>query len=283
MEIMKVINNNVVSALDNDGCEVIVMGRGIGFQTKPGYKISPDKVQKIFKMDEKNLSNRLKELLADIPAEHFQLCSDIIEYAKDKINKKLNKNIYITLTDHVSFAIERYHKGMNFSNPLLQDVKLFYKDEFEVGKYALSLINKRTGALMPEDEAASIALHIVNAEYDSKIDEMTNVTRLIESILDIVEKYFNIKIDKHSLDFERFLTHLKFFAFRIFKHEGIGVEDSGFREIIKRQFAPEYKCSKKIAEFIEKTYHMQVQEDELFYLAVHIKRVTKKVTADKEN
>lgn len=276
MKIKKVINNNVVSALDNDGFEVIVMGRGIGFQTKPGKNIPAGKVQKIFKMDEKNSSNRLQELLKDIPMEHFQLCSDIIEYAKSKLGKKLNKNIYVTLTDHVNFAIERYRQGMNFSNPLLHEVKLFYKDEFEVGQYAISLINERVGALLPIDEAASIALHIVNAEYDSKIDEMTNITRLISSILNIVEKYFNIKIDEQSLDFQRFLTHLKFLAFRLFKRESIGVEGSGFREIIEKQFAPEYKCSKKIAEFIEKTYHMQVQEDELYYLAVHIKRVTRK-------
>ncbi|HCR44762.1 MAG TPA: transcription antiterminator BglG [Ruminococcaceae bacterium] len=279
MKIKKVINNNVVSALDSDSCEVIVMGRGVGFQARPGMDIPPDRIQKIFKMDGKNSSDRLQELLKDIPMEHFQLCSDIIEYAKAKIGKKLNKNIYITLTDHVNFAIERYRQGMNFSNPLLHEVKLFYKNEFAVGEYALSLINERVGALLPADEAASIALHIVNAEYDSKIDEMTSVTRLISSILNIVEKYFNIQIDEQSLDFERFLTHLKFFAFRIFKHEAIDVEDSGFRELIEQQFAPEYRCSKKIAEFIEKRYRLHVQEEELYYLAVHIKRVTRKSPA----
>ena len=34
MRIEKVINNNVISALDDQGREIVAMGRGIGFQKK---------------------------------------------------------------------------------------------------------------------------------------------------------------------------------------------------------------------------------------------------------
>ena len=36
MVIEKVINNNIVSAVDEEGREAVVMGRGIGFRAKPG-------------------------------------------------------------------------------------------------------------------------------------------------------------------------------------------------------------------------------------------------------
>ena len=39
MVIEKVINNNIVSAYDEDGREVVIMGRGIGFGVKPGARI----------------------------------------------------------------------------------------------------------------------------------------------------------------------------------------------------------------------------------------------------
>ena len=36
MVIQKIINNNIVSAVDGEGREVVVMGRGLGFGMKPG-------------------------------------------------------------------------------------------------------------------------------------------------------------------------------------------------------------------------------------------------------
>ena len=39
MRIEKVINNNVISALDDQGREIVAMGRGIGFQKKSGQEI----------------------------------------------------------------------------------------------------------------------------------------------------------------------------------------------------------------------------------------------------
>ena len=36
MIIERIINNNVVSALDEDGKEIVVMGNGIGFGKKKG-------------------------------------------------------------------------------------------------------------------------------------------------------------------------------------------------------------------------------------------------------
>ncbi len=274
MKVLKVINNNVVSAADGDGHEVVVMGRGIGFKVKPGQEIVEERIEKIFRMDSQTDSERLKRLLADIPLENIQISSDIIDYTKKYIDKKLNKNIYITLTDHISFAIERYKQRLNFSNPLLYEVKLFYKKEFDVGKHAIELIKQRMEIDLPEDEAASIALHIVNAEYNAKIDDMIDITNLISEILGIIKSYFNFEIDEQSLDFERFLTHLKFFVLRVYKREKINTDDADFKEMVRKRYSPEYECSKIIAAHIESQYSQKIQDEELVYLTIHIKRIT---------
>lgn len=46
MVIDKIINNNIVSAFDETGLEVVIMGRGIGFQMKRGQEVPVEKVEK---------------------------------------------------------------------------------------------------------------------------------------------------------------------------------------------------------------------------------------------
>ena len=48
MVIAKVINNNVVSSWDADHKEIIVMGRGIGFQKKPGQTVREEDIDSLF-------------------------------------------------------------------------------------------------------------------------------------------------------------------------------------------------------------------------------------------
>lgn len=81
--------------------------------------------------------------------------TQIITYAKNNIGLKLHQSIYLTLTDHISFAIERYKKGMQFDNPLKVEVKTFYPIEFGVGKYAIRKVREKLDVELNEDEAAS--------------------------------------------------------------------------------------------------------------------------------
>ena len=219
MQIEKVINNNVVSARDETNQEIVVMGKGIGFKAKTGHVIQKDKIEKTFYMDNQRSVDKFKELLTNMPLEHIQVSSDIVEYAKRVLNKRLNQNIYITLTDHINFAVERFNQGMMFQNPLLWEVKNLYREEYLIGEYAVALIRKELGVNLPVDEVASVALHIVNAEYDTVMGEAINITKCIPEILQIVKDYYNIELDEESIHYERFITHLKFLTQRIVKKE----------------------------------------------------------------
>ncbi|VUX06371.1 Transcription antiterminator LicT [Streptococcus vestibularis] len=50
MQIEKILNNNVVQAMDND-VEYIVMGKGLGFQKKVGETVDKEKIEKIFVLE----------------------------------------------------------------------------------------------------------------------------------------------------------------------------------------------------------------------------------------
>ena len=59
MKIDKVMNNNVVSSIDEDGQEIIVVGTGIGFQGKEGKVVDKKKIQKIFRLDDPEIKRDL--------------------------------------------------------------------------------------------------------------------------------------------------------------------------------------------------------------------------------
>ena len=46
-QVMKTINNNVVSCQDECGCEYIAMGRGLGFGVKAGQTIRREQAEKM--------------------------------------------------------------------------------------------------------------------------------------------------------------------------------------------------------------------------------------------
>lgn len=273
MKIEKIINNNIVSALEQDGKEIIVMGRGIGFGIKPGKEIPEGRIEKVFRLDSQNSVDKFKELLVNLPLEHIQVSTEIINYAKSVLNRSLNQNIYITLTDHINFAIHRFKQKMVFSNPLLNDIKAFYKEEYLIGEYAVALIERKIGVTLPVDEAGFIALHIVNAEFNTAMRNTIDITNLIQNVVRIVKEYFALEPDETSLNYQRFVTHLRFLAQRIVTGELLNSGTAEFSHLISGMYPQEYGCSLKIKDYILETYHHHVTEEETAYLAVHIKRM----------
>ena len=272
--IEKVINNNIISAYEKSGAEVIVMGRGIGFKKKQGEMVPADQISKIFRIKSRTLSEQFKELLANMPLERVRISDEIISHAKDHLKLKLNQSIYVTLTDHINFAIERVSQGIEPQNALLWEIKRFYPQEFQLGIYALELIQDRLDILLPEDEAGFIALHFVNAEYGTDIRDAVKFPDQMQAIVDIVERDLGILLDESSLHYERFMTHIKFLIQRIYRKELLSSEDRELSLMMQRKYPREYQCSVKVAEYIMQATGCKLSEEEIMYLSVHIRRVT---------
>lgn len=272
--IEKVINNNIISAYEKSGAEVIVMGRGIGFKKKQGEVVPADQISKIFRIKSRTLSEQFKELLANMPLERVRISDEIISHAKDHLKLKLNQSIYVTLTDHINFAIERVSQGIEPQNALLWEIKRFYPQEFQLGIYALELIQDRLDILLPEDEAGFIALHFVNAEYGTDIRDAVKFPDQMQAIVDIVERDLGILLDESSLHYERFMTHIKFLIQRIYRKELLSSEDRELFLLMQRKYPREYQCSLKVAEYIMQATGSRLSEEEIMYLSVHIRRVS---------
>lgn len=274
MIINKVINNNIVSVIENN-TEKIVMGRGLGFNKRPGNSIDHDKIEKIFVMNNEKHSHKFKELIVDIPLDHMLLGDEIISYAKQNLGKKLSDLLYISLIDHIYTSIERSKENIFIKNDLLWDIKRFYPDEYKIGEFAINLIKERFNVILPADEAGFIALHLVNASqeggsYNDVIEEST----IMHDITNIVKYEFNKDFDEDSVYYYRFITHLKFFTKRVVFGNTYddGVEDE-LLELIKVKYRNSYNCVKKIGAFLKDTYDYEISEEEELYLTIHIERV----------
>lgn len=273
MKVEKIINNNLVKSRNEANAEILVMGRGLGFGKKAGDDIDPSKVEKVYTINDEN-EEKIESLLKQIPLEVIQVANEIIDYAHISLNKKLNDNIYLSLTDHINFAIERFKKGVPIHNAILWEIKRFYNHEYLIGKEAISIIEKRLGIALPEDEAGFIAFHLVNASMDTEMSKVEEMMKIIADVLNIVKYHFNIELNENSLNYERFINHLKFFIKRIFS-ETLNDQDNGkFMLLIKEQYPNEYKCALKIMEYFKSKYEVILNDDELIYLTIHIHRIT---------
>lgn len=272
MEISKVLNNNVAVVIENNE-EKIVMGRGICFKKKTGDTIEPETIDKVFYLHNQEVLSRFKELVVDIPLEYLEIGEEIMDEARLSLGKALNDNIYISMIDHIYTAVVRAKDDILVKNALLWDIQRFYKEEYQIGKKALEIIEKKTGVLLPNDEAGFIALHIVNGQLDEDVHDMYEITKIMQEIENIVRYHFKIEFNEESAYYYRFITHLKFFAQRLVEHKKQNKQEDDLLEVVQVKYANAYQCVEKIAIYIKNQYNYELYDEEKLYLTIHIHRV----------
>lgn len=272
MQIIKVINNNVISSEDDKGKEIIVMGKGIGFGKKAGEEIDETKIEKVFSLPDESTS-QFMQVVKDMSYEYIRTAELVIAYARETLGYHLSKNIYVTLTDHLGYAIERKRQGIVVANELSWEMKKFYNAEFQVGLKALDIVKQELDVELPEDEAGFIAMHLVNAQMGGQMNQSRNMPAMIKDILNIVRYTFQVELDEKSLSYERFVTHLRFFVQRVISREDSERNDEEFDQLIADRFPRSYECAQKIKSYMKKKLDYEVSDVEISYLAVHIHRV----------
>ena len=276
MIIKKILNNNVVITT-NYQMEEIVMGKGLAYGKQAGDNIDMNKINKTFEVSLKPSQRKMINMLKDIPLEYMEISDCVIKEAK--VDLEVDDSLYISLTDHIHTSIERYKEGVYLKNHMLFEIKNFYPKEFELGLLTLELIKEKYGINMEEDEAAFLALHIVSSEVGRNISDIYEMTNFILEIIGIVKDYFKLELDEDSLSYHRFVTHLKFFGLRVF-NKIKQVEDitlnNDLLEIMKEKYVESYLCTSKIQSHIEKTYHYELNDEEVLYLTIHVAKIISK-------
>lgn len=197
-----------------------------------------------------------------------------MEHIQKKIQKPLNETLVLMISDHISFAIERHKKGLDLTNALLWEIKKFYPDEYQLGLDALDIIQREAGIRLRPDEAGFLAMHIVNAQYGSGGDLAQDLIQVIQDVVNLVRYTYGIDLDENSLDYIRFVTHLKFFLARIFSKE-VYRSSEDLYSIVSAMYPKAAACVRKIAGYLRQRFDYSLGLEEEGYLIIHVERLTR--------
>lgn len=274
MKITRVLNTNSILTTDENGDEIVLLGSAIGFKHRPGDEVDLSKIEKRFVMKQKEHQSRFQELVNSIPTDYIIVAEQIITLGKTLYEMKLAETIHISLADHIHTAVENMQMGIQIPNSLLIDIKRFYKNEYDVAKHGLTLIKDRLDCELPEDEAGFIAMHFVNAQSGGGNINIKKMISLVREVNELVCRELDFTPDEDSLNYFRYMTHLKFFAQRVI--ENIHYTDSSdkFLDTVLPKIPKAAQCSQKICDYIEKQYHYKANHDEMIYLSVHLAHIT---------
>lgn len=268
--IKKVINNNVI-LVDNDAQqEFVIIGKGIGFNSKAGQNYHCTEGDELFS---KPHDYDIHNFVDNIPIGIIKLTLEVINKCKPILNAKLSDSLVITLSEHITFAIERSkNREMSIS---LYEVPYLYHLEFIAGKVAVDYINEKLGVSLPPGEASLIALHFVNAKLNNKsVGDTLKFTQTVYKIVNIINYYFHIQVNTDTDSFSRFINHLKYLLIRCqTNHDKSSQFNSVLEELVEKELLKNFACAKKIAALIQSEYTIPVSREEIIYLALHIERL----------
>lgn len=275
LRIEKVLNNNVLIADHPSYQEVVLIGKGIGFNRKHGDMIDNNAVEKLFVMkNEKEQQNYIK-LLPFIDNDLLEVIISAIELIKKKTKCELNEHIHVALTDHLMFAITRMSQGMEIKNPFLIETKTLYRFEYEIAIQVVQLIKEKTGVHLPVGEVGFIALHIHSAITNKNLSDVNQHSQLISRLVKLIEEQLDIQIDKESTDYMRLVRHLRYTIERVINGERVE-EPEKLSSVLKEEYPVCYYLAWKVIKVMQTALKKQVIDAEAVYLTMHLERLQKK-------
>lgn len=280
MDVLRVFNNNVVLAKDGNS-EVILTGRGIGFQAKPGQHVDDAKIVRRFVPVDGKDPDHMAQQVAGIPPEIIRLVTDAMNRTGLKEQADRQPALVLALSDHICGAIRRSQNKQTIEYPLEAEVRSLYASEYSKGKALVDAMNTYLGGALPDCEAVVLALHLVNAGFF--FPPHTTMTGVIQQMLTVIEGYYGISLDQNSVNVARFITHLCYLFVRIHQHEQLDDEPEPIVESIKTSYPKASDCANKLAIIIKMRLDASLSQAEIAYLTLHVARVTSHATESHEN
>lgn len=272
MKIKKVLNSSVV-LVEKEQQEMIVLGKGLGYGKKVGDQIAEDALDKIFIPLADSRKAAMLELVADIPLAYFQVTKKIVQLAEEQLGQALNSTIYLTLSDHLYFAVQRVARVGQTTNRLYFEIKNYYPDEFQIGIASLAILAESFGVQFTENEAANIAFHLINAQDERGTNEGAEHAKMIAGIVNMVRYAVQQDIKSEQIHYARFLTHVKYFVERFYTGKLLEVGESELYQQVWRLYPGAMEIANKVRDYLEKGYQKKIADEEIVYLAVHIHRL----------
>lgn len=278
MEILRVFNNNVVLARSGSGGEVILTGRGLGFQMKPGATVDGDKVVRVFVPEDGRDVDNFGALIAAIPPEHLVLADKAVEVARTELSAQLSSVAVVGLADHLSFAIKRVRQGISMQFPLRAEVAHLYPNELRIASNILGFINARIEEDLPEEEAVAIALHLVNAGFaNGDLSYTYQMTGVFAQLFEVLEQAYGRPFNRDTVNAARFITHLRYFFVRAHTGKQLSEGATQLGMAIREAYPGAFATALKLQAVLELRLGEPLTDDEVMYLTLHIARMVDEI------
>lgn len=278
VRVTRVLSNNAVVASDPDGHDVVALGRGLGHRHRPGALLEASEIEQIFIAGGEASDARLTEFLADVPLATVRAAAAVAEIAAERLNLTVTQGLILPLADHLNFAVRRLDEGIEFQVPLRWEVRQLYPAELAAGEAGVAKANDMLGVELHPDEAVSLALHFVNAQFATPgLSHAVAMTEKIAQITDSIERTLEIRLDPDSMSTARFITHLRYLFSRLASGKQIAEPHPTFVEAIGNAHPEAMAAARRVGVLIEMGTDQSLTPDETAYLAMHIARLAMEV------
>ncbi|MFC4766225.1 glucose PTS transporter transcription antiterminator GlcT [Effusibacillus consociatus] len=275
LRVVKVLNNNVIIAAHPDYGEVVVIGKGIGFNRKAQDQIPLQAVEKMFILKNEKEKEQYTQLVPQVDEKLIEVMNEVIFFISQHTKMSLNEHIHIALTDHIAFALKRFEQGITIHNPFLLETKELYPHEYELAEHVVRTVNEKMGVDLQEDEIGFVALHIRSATTNRHVSEVKEHSRLISDLVALIEDKLNMKIQRESLNYSRLISHLRFAIERIQRGEKVE-EAHKLDELLKREYPEMYSLAWMLVKVMQQRLRKPVYDAETSYLTLHLQRLAQK-------
>lgn len=275
----KVLNNNVVISLDEQGRERVLMGRGLGFQLKPSDTLDPAKVEKTFILDTGEDGERERRMLTDTPYAIIEAVSRAVDQAERALGHQLGRPLTIAVIDHVQFVLERLAKGIRIPVANMPELRVLHPAEFAAAKAMAESISAALDTELPAEEAVFLTMHVLNATRDEPNGTAALLFRRVQHVVMTVENGLGVSLDVDSPDYARFVLHIQFLLQRLVSRTMLRSGDSSFFEFAKHSYPRSFAIAQEVKAYVMAATESELTDEELLYVIVHVERLASQVGA----
>jgi beta-glucoside operon transcriptional antiterminator len=275
MRITKIHNNNIASVVDEGGNELIVLGSGLSFHKKPGDIIDETRIEKEFVLKDLDRLKKIEGQISGLSYETLLAAGEIVKLIESSKPAWLEAGFYFALAEHIQFAIDRIHAGVQIENLILDDIKCFYTEEYKLALKALDIIRDKTKVVMAEEEAGFIAIYILNATGKSTIHDSVVIVEFISDVFEIIEQQLGKIMNRDTAAFYRLVSHLKMLAYNLFssdqKKQTQDVKgQKSLYNTLGREYPKMLECTRAITGYILRRYNMTLSKIEAVHLLLYM-------------
>lgn len=276
--IHKVLNNNVVVAIDESGQERVLMGRGLAFGLKPDDVVDPGKVEKTFILDTGADGERELRLLTDVPYPVIEASTRAVDEAERRLGRDLGRRFTIAVIDHVAYVVERLDKGLRITTTSMPELRVLHPQEFAAAEQMETSIATSLGRELPPEEAVFLTMHLLNATRDEPNGTAALLFRRVQHVVEVVEHALGVRLDVDGPDYARFILHVQFLLQRLVSRTMLASGDTSFFEFAKHSYPHSYAIAEEVKAYVRGATGSELTDEELLYLIVHVERLKSQIT-----